>query len=297
MSRDYRQRNAVRFANRLPAQSRQFPRFERIHGRFRCVLEFHGAERGEETVVADVDDGGEVAGSKQAVDPFFDSLIARSVVVQTHVSDVHQPVKAADAYARGNEEGQQACSFIIRDLTRVRSASESDCALFACLPRAGVEPPVGVAQQSDEEHRPLGGLEVVERAEGLQPVVLPVAGRDVERGVVLAAAVEGEIPAEEKAVGGRANGNRAGEQALIGGVGQIHRGEESARRARLDRAVVGVDLGNTHEKGKRGIIGWLDSEEQRREPAFRDDSARPALWSARTEGSGLAPHRRRLFRG
>lgn len=77
------------------------------------------------------------------------------------------------------------------------------------MPRAGVELPVGVAQQGDEADRAVGGLEVVERAEGLQPVVLPVLRRDVQRGVVLAAAVEGEVPAEEQAVGRGADGDRA----------------------------------------------------------------------------------------
>ena len=74
-------------------------------------------------------------------------------------------------------------------------------------------------------------------------MVLPVVRRDVQRGVVLAAAVESEVPAEEQAVGRGADGDRAEKQALVGGVGQIHRREERARRARLDRAVRGVDLG------------------------------------------------------
>ena len=126
-------------------------------------------------------------------------------------------------------------------------------------------------------------------------MVLPVAGGNVERGVVLAAAVEREVPAEEQTVGSATHGDRARQQALVGGVRQIHGGEEDARGAGLDRAVIGVDLNRSQWKGKRGTIGWRGSEATRREPASRDGPSRLERWSARRAASGQAPQKHPLF--
>ena len=248
MPRDERQRHAVRFADRLPAQTGEFSRLEGIHGRRRVVGEFHRAERGEETVVADIDDGSEVGSVENAIEPLFEPLVADRIVVETHLSGIHKQMKAADAYNELFFALPQVVSFNIRVFTCAKSVREKRNSENTFRARAGVEFPVGIAHQSDENHFAIGGFEVVKRAKSLQPVIFPVIRSDIERRVVLVIAIERQIPSKEQTVRSRTHRNRKNAKMRIGNVGQIHRRQQCTSRTRVNLAAVRMNLAHRPEK-------------------------------------------------